>query len=295
MRSAVLFAVLAGALAAAACGSSSDSDSVDPKSGGGTGPAGTGLATGLPCDVQALLENRCIACHDGKHPGSPRLLDYADLTAPSKADPSKSMAQMALIRMRSTTSPMPPPPAAPPDQIEIETFETWVILGTPKRPTACTDPPPAKDPWPPATTKNDGGAPQCATGKAWTQGNTGSPLMHPGGACNACHQVSGGPNLQFGGTVYPAAHEPDDCVGSAPPPTITVTITDSKGRSLDATVNASGNFYIDRAGKLFPPFKASLSDGTKTRAMNGSVTSGDCNSCHTADGLNGAPGRIMAP
>jgi hypothetical protein len=24
-------------------------------------------------------------------------------------------------------------------------------------------------------------------------------------------------------------------------------------------------------------------------------TSGDCNSCHTVNGANGAPGRIMAP
>ena len=36
-------------------------------------------------------------------------------------------------------------------------------------------------------------------------------------------------------------------------------------------------------------------DGTKTRAMIGKVTSGDCNSCHSTAGLNGAPGRILVP
>ena len=30
--------------------------------------AGTGAATGLPCDVQQLFENRCIGCHLGASP-----------------------------------------------------------------------------------------------------------------------------------------------------------------------------------------------------------------------------------
>jgi predicted CXXCH cytochrome family protein len=29
--------------------------------------------------------------------------------------------------------------------------------------------------------------------------------------------------------------------------------------------------------------------------MVGKVTSGDCNSCHTTAGANGAPGRILVP
>ena len=40
---------------------------------------------------------------------------------------------------------------------------------------------------------------------------------------------------------------------------------------------------------------AVVTDGVKTRQMQGTVTSGDCNSCHTVNGTNGAPGRIMAP
>src|SRR5262245_50744653 len=65
----------------------------------GEGPAGTGLGTGLPCDVQALIENRCIACHSQANP--PPLLRYSDLVAPSKSDPGKTMAQVALARMKS--------------------------------------------------------------------------------------------------------------------------------------------------------------------------------------------------
>jgi len=296
MRSAVLFAIcgVAVAIAGVACGRSDDPADADAGVVAGddasVGPAGSGLKTGLPCEVQAILENRCIACHDGTRPESPRLLDYADLVAPSKADPSTTMAQAALGRMKSTTSPMPPPPAVRPDAAEVEPFETWVILGTPKRNVTCTDAPP-----PPSTTPPVTGPTGCTSGKTWTGNDTGSPLMHPGAACNACHQVMGGPNLVIAGTVYPSLHEPNDCNGSVSPPALTVTITDSKARVLSLPVNAAGNFQIEHTAKLTPPFKASVSNGTKTTAMTGSVTSGDCNSCHTVAGANGAPGRIMGP
>jgi hypothetical protein len=79
---------------------------------------------------------------------------------------------------------------------------------------------------------------------------------------------------------------------------VTVTITDAKGKVVNATVNAAGNFFVPRqqgAQRLTAPFSAKLSDGVKTRIMNGKVTSGDCNSCHTTAGKNGAPGRILVP
>jgi cytochrome c5 len=297
LRNAVLGAVVASAITAAiACkdDKSSTEPTVAPEDGR-TGPAGSGLITGLPCDVQALLENRCIACHDGTRAGVPPMLDYDDLVAPSKLYPGKTVAVAALSRMKSTTTPMPPPPAVPPEVEEIETFETWVILGAP-RAGKCTDPPPEFDP----DEQRVDAAPLpalegCTSGQAWTGGDNGSPIMHPGRACNACHQELGGPNLKIAGTIYPSAHEPDDCNGSKPPPTLTVTVTDSKERVLELTANAVGNYYIERTGKLTPPFRARISNGTKTREMMGSVTSGDCNSCHTVSGLNGAPGRIMAP
>ena len=36
-------------------------------------------------------------------------------------------------------------------------------------------------------------------------------------------------------------------------------------------------------------------DALAERAMVAAQTSGDCNSCHTLAGTNGAPGRIMLP
>jgi mono/diheme cytochrome c family protein len=299
----VLAAVVVGMSAAFACSSSTndavgDDDAGDPSAEGGgavlppsgtspQGPAGTGLETGLPCDVQAILEDRCIACHSGTSP--PPLLSYANLLAPSPTDPQKTLAQLSLDRMKSITNPMPPKPAEAPAADEIQVFEDWVKAGSPKGAT-CTDTPP------------DGGAPdggdgggvsKCTSGKTWANGNQGSALMHPGTACNACHQQQGGPNLRIAGTLYPTLHEPNDCNGSAPPPALTVVITDKNGRVTRIPVNAAGNFSTRT--RVTPPYKAAVTDGTKTRAMVGSVTAGDCNSCHTDPGANGAPGRVMAP
>lgn len=312
----LLLPVLAAAAATAACSSSSSGanesndgggeassstppDQSDPSSTSSSGgAAGTGQATGLPCDVQAVIENRCIACHDGKIQIA--LLNYDNLIAPSKSHPDKTLAQVSVDRMKAKE--MPPAPAAPPEVDEIASFEAWVTAGTPKNPAACTDPPPDGG----TTGTGDGGTIAdgggvavgdggCTSGKTWDAGDKGSALMHPGAACNACHQKEGGPNLRIAGTVYATAHEPNDCNGSAPPPQLEVTITDAKNKVYKLQVNAAGNFLTQGGVKPVAPFKAQVSDGTKTRAMSGSVTSGDCNSCHTVAGLNGAPGRIMAP
>lgn len=281
-----------------------------------TGPAGSGLVTGLPCDVQAVVENRCQGCHEGTTAGAPRLLDYADFKLPSKADPTKTLAEMSLLRLKSTTNPMPPPPVAAPDPDEIRAFESWVTSGT-KKGGLCTTPPPPRDGG--APTGGDSGAdagqdaaPPCTSGTMWTMGNTKSPLMHPGGKCNRCHSQTQGPNLQFAGTVYRGAHDVDDCNGAGPPPPLSVIITDKNNKAVTLTVNTAGNFLLVKQqgpgqsnggngnggngnNGFSPPFKAKVTDGTKTREMIGSVTSGDCNSCHTAAGDNSAPGRILAP
>jgi hypothetical protein len=58
--------------------------------------------------------------------------------------------------------------------------------------------------------------------------------------------------------------------------------------------NAAGNFYIEK-GTLSTPYTAKVVSGSKTRAMSAAQTVGDCNTCHTAAGANGAPGRILMP
>jgi cytochrome c5 len=282
-----------------------------------TGAAGTGLVTGLPCDVQAVVENRCKSCHDGATAGTPRLLDYADFKQPSKGDPTKTMAEIALLRMQKGE--MPPAPAEPPNDQELLVFQEWVTAGTPKG-GLCTDPPPAGGDAGSSVDASLDAAPTCASGLLWTMGNTGSPAMHPGDACNACHSASKGPNLTFAGTVYRGGlHDIDDCNGTGAPAPLTVVITDKNGQTATLVVNDAGNFFLEApqrdggareagggnggggngggggAQRFRAPFHAKVVSGATQRAMMGSVTSGDCNACHTSAGINGAPGRILAP
>jgi hypothetical protein len=58
-------------------------------------------------------------------------------------------------------------------------------------------------------------------------------------------------------------------------------------------VNAAGNFYSSKSTAGFPlPYRARIVANGKTVAMATPQTEGDCNTCHTATGMNGAPGRI---
>lgn len=269
-----------------------DADTSAPANEGinttGTG-AGTGAVTGLPCDVQQLLENRCIGCHLGPFPAA--LLSYADLLKPS-SDPAKNLAQKSLERMKSTTSAMPPPPAVAPQAAEIATLEAWVTAGTPKG-NVCT--PPAGD------AGTDAGTPAtnpyntplaCTSNTTWNQGNEGSSRMRPGGACITCHTMRGGPNYTVAGTIYPTAHEPNDCNG-VNAGGVTVVVTDKNGVVTNIAVNTVGNF--SSSAPIAAPFNVKVVNGPKVRAMAGALTAGDCDSCHTATGVNGAPGRVMAP
>lgn len=131
----------------------------------------------------------------------------------------------------------------------------------------------------------------CTSGTKWTRGDRGSQSMHPGVACIDCHDKNFGPTLTIAGTVYPTAHEPDDCNGVNG--TVKIVITDANNKTFTLTANSAGNFYTQ--SDIAMPFKAKVVSGTKERAMTASQTTGDCNSCHTVAGTQDAPGRIMAP
>ena len=144
--------------------------------------------------------------------------------------------------------------------------------------------------------------PACSRGLRWTKGDQGSPLMHPGVACLACH-VKQGPEiagrLSVAGTVYPIVHEPDDCYGvdDADAP-IVVEISAADGRVVALPVGPSGNFFHDpeeQGDSIVFPITARVLQGDRVRAMASPQASGDCNGCHTQDGTAGAPGRILAP
>lgn len=133
----------------------------------------------------------------------------------------------------------------------------------------------------------------CSSGTSWTGGDRESPEMHPGVACIDCHEARGERPITVGGTVYPQAHEPDDCNGMSG---LTVELTDARGEVFTMNTNRAGNFMLDgRSGTPTWPAHAVVRSATGERAMGGEINSGDCNDCHTVEGASGAPGRIQAP
>jgi len=72
-----------------------------------------------------------------------------------------------------------------------------------------------------------------------------------------------------------------------------VVITDANGAARELPVNGPGNFF--REGSRAMRFSAKVVAGGNERVRIKKQTTGDCNSCHTVNGANDAPGRIMAP
>ena len=136
-------------------------------------------------------------------------------------------------------------------------------------------------------------AARCTSGTMWTGANRGSADMNPGRACITCHSTMNGPSLTIAGTLYPSAHEPDLCNGANGSNGARVVITGADGATLTLTPGASGNF--NSRTRVMTPFKAKVTYMGRERAMNAAQTSGDCNACHTQNGTNSAPGRILLP
>lgn len=114
--------------------------------------------------------------------------------------------------------------------------------------------------------------------------------MQPGQACIACHGQGEGPQFEVAGTVFAGQHEQNGCFGSAG---AQVVVSDADGRTLTLETNAAGNFSY--RGPLTLPIHAEVRHQGATRAMAAAVPSGDCNACHTENGTQGSPGRILLP
>jgi hypothetical protein len=284
--------------------------SSDPTGAAGAGVVSTGAggaaapACGpgaIPADVAAVISAKCIACH-GSPPvaGVPSsLATYAALTASATTDKTKTVAQVALARITpGAAMPMPPAPFSPATASDVAAFQAWVSAGTP--PATCAGG---------GTGGGTGGAGGavggiadpystpvvCTSNTMWTLGNRGDGIMDPGQACIACHSKGEGPNPPFvlGGTVYPSAHEPDNCNGGPLTQMARVVITGADGMSVTLKPNSAGNFSY--SGVIATPYTAMVTYMGRERGMIAKQMSGDCNSCHTETGAMMAPGRIMLP
>lgn len=133
----------------------------------------------------------------------------------------------------------------------------------------------------------------CVSDSWWTGGDEHSPRMHPGRNCIQCHENDHGPSFVVAGTVFSELNEPNDCNGRSD---IEVEIVDAEGEVWSLTTNTAGNFYLSSfsADPVFP-ITAVVRRGNKENVMVTPQDNGSCGSCHTADGRNGAPGRVVAP
>lgn len=135
---------------------------------------------------------------------------------------------------------------------------------------------------------------ECVSGLKWVGGDEESPNMHPGGDCMGCHESSGeGPTFAIAGTVFELLDEPDECFGFEG---ATIEIVDAEGREFSLPTNEAGNFYLAESdGPIAMPYRASVVvDGAK-RDMISMQASGNCSTCHSASGAQGAPGRVVIP
>ncbi|HYP87564.1 MAG TPA: hypothetical protein VEQ59_05415 [Polyangiaceae bacterium] len=275
--------------------SASDSGGTDASNGGTSSTAGVGgmagatatagaSTTDLPCEVQALLANKCLSCHQVDPPA--KLLSSADFRRASKLDAAKSVGQVAVERVSLTTNlRMPPAPLAAATATEIAALSAWVDGGA--LAASCGQPvATAPDPYDTPVV--------CTSMTNWTGGNRESPQMRPGGACISCHQRGEGPTFALAGTLFPTAHEPDDCNGVSSAASAQVIVTEANGTAHTLAVNQAGNFYLEARSFAFP-YQAKVVYQDRERVMVEAQSSGDCNDCHTQDGRNRAPGRIFLP
>lgn len=268
--------LLAFALAfSSACGpTSSGSDA------GGSGDAGKADAGTLPCDVQRLVASHCQECHGAKpEQGAP-------FSLVTRADVKDAAARMQ-FRMQAGT--MPPAPRASPSALEQSLFAAWIDAGYPETGT-CT-------PLPDAGTPDAGAPTTCASNVFYNQLlEPPGELMNPGLSCPTCHAANQLFYVAFtyAGTVMPGLHEKNTCKS---PPTADGGIVEiaalDGGVFWQWEVNSSGNFRTLDAGPS--PYVARLYRGGMVKQNQTTHTSGDCNTCHTEQGANGAAGRLTFP
>ena len=108
-----------------------------PVDGGGAAAADAGTVTrDVPCEVARLISTHCIECHCAL--GSETCLTFAplvtaaDFASESPRRPGRTLASIAVERMRAVPpETMPPSPRPPVPAEEYDAFVAWVSAGMP--------------------------------------------------------------------------------------------------------------------------------------------------------------------
>lgn len=301
-----------------------------PAEGEGEGEGdvgGEGEGEGDTSSACAVLSTRCASCHYGGaidvdlRPDAQRDLvgaaspGYAGETLVVAGDPEASFLYQKMAGSQGSSRGGIMPPAGAVSTSELALVRAWIADGAPDD-CAGVPPPPPPPPLEPGGDISDhignasvvagftdrvpsGVTGTCSTDQYWQFGDAESSRMHPGRACLACHQAEGeGPRRGFLGTVVQAVDDSNDCRGVGD---VRVDILDDGDGSVLATTttNNAGNFIIESSTLCTqtscPPYRVRLTLDGRTRDMLTPQTSGDCNTCHSAAGTDGAPGRIVAP
>ena len=91
--------------------------------GGGGGP--------LPCDVSAVLQNKCWSCHGAtlNYTAPMHLVSSGDFQAASHSNASVTVASQVKARIHSVQAPMPPPTMPQLTAAELATLDAWLDAG----------------------------------------------------------------------------------------------------------------------------------------------------------------------
>lgn len=265
--------------------------------GGGSGSS-TGGGNGASvtfCEVKPVLQAECGSCH-GISPvaGAPVLMTRADLQASSPR--GGTMLDRSIIRLSTTPVAGAMPPSLGGNATDIGLFTDWRANGAPD---CAVDGGTGGGAGGGAGGGGGGGgmvATTCASGLTWSFGNNLGVRMNPGEACASCHQTRRrGPVAGFMGTLYPSLHEATMCSVTSVPAGLSVQILDMAGvvrNTFTISSTSNGNFYGGTVGNPSTYRARVMLNGVVKSEMVGAQTNGDCNVCHTAQGAQGAPGRI---
>jgi hypothetical protein len=113
----------------------------------------TPTATGLPCDVDAVLKSKCQTCHaaEPKYGASTSLVTYGDL---QKERDGKKVFDLVKARIHDEARPMPPTPNPRLAADEAGKIDAWIGAGAKASDATCTNEAP-KDEVKPLSCKPD--------------------------------------------------------------------------------------------------------------------------------------------
>jgi hypothetical protein len=97
-------------------------------------------------------------------------------------------------------------------------------------------------------------------------------------ACLTCHRSGGrGTPFVYAGTAFA------DKAATRGAADIEIRVVDAKGNATTAHTDADGNFWVKGAAPLAKPARAGARNAQAVRVQRSSISSGDCNSCHTTE------------